>query len=206
MAADRAGLPQPGAGIAVAVAIDDQRLADRVVTALRRMPELDVFSADDGEGDAAEIIITDRVPESGHDRSEAVLICLLDRNEVAAALRAGAAAVVPRSAGSAELGLAIAAVQHGLLVAPAGSLPAFEPDEGFAAVGGVDDGPAVLTERERQVLRLMAEGASNKQIARRLGVSVHTAKFHVASILDKLDATGRTDAVAHAVRLGLLLL
>jgi DNA-binding NarL/FixJ family response regulator len=61
-----------------------------------------------------------------------------------------------------------------------------------------------LTPRERDVLTLMAEGASNKIIAKRLGISVHTAKFHVASILDKLDATGRTDAVAHAARRGVI--
>ena len=63
-----------------------------------------------------------------------------------------------------------------------------------------------LTAREREVLTLLAEGASNKLIGRRLGISVHTVKYHVASILEKLDATGRTDAVAHAARLGLILL
>jgi DNA-binding CsgD family transcriptional regulator len=61
-----------------------------------------------------------------------------------------------------------------------------------------------LTPRERDVLALMAEGASNKAIARQLGISVHTAKFHVSSLLDKLDATGRTDAVAHAARRGVI--
>jgi DNA-binding CsgD family transcriptional regulator len=61
-----------------------------------------------------------------------------------------------------------------------------------------------LTPRELDVLVLMAEGASNKAIARQLGISVHTAKFHVGSILDKLDATGRTDAVAHAARRGVI--
>jgi DNA-binding CsgD family transcriptional regulator len=63
---------------------------------------------------------------------------------------------------------------------------------------------AALTPRELEVLSLMAEGASNKTIARRLGISVHTAKFHVGSLLDKLDATGRTDAVTHAARLGVI--
>lgn len=69
-------------------------------------------------------------------------------------------------------------------------------------------GPArlSLTERETEVLTLLAEGCSNKVIARRLGISVHTAKFHVAALLDKLDAIGRTDAVVHAARLGLILL
>ena len=61
-----------------------------------------------------------------------------------------------------------------------------------------------LTPRELDVLALLAEGAPNKTIARQLGISVHTAKFHVASILDKLDATGRTDAVAHAARRGVI--
>jgi len=61
-----------------------------------------------------------------------------------------------------------------------------------------------LSSRELEVLTLLAEGASNKEIARRLGISVHTAKFHVGSLLDKLDAVGRTDAVAHAARRGVL--
>jgi DNA-binding CsgD family transcriptional regulator len=61
-----------------------------------------------------------------------------------------------------------------------------------------------LTAREREVLALLAEGASNKTIARRLGISVHTVKFHVGSLLEKLDATGRTDAVTHAARLGVI--
>jgi DNA-binding CsgD family transcriptional regulator len=61
-----------------------------------------------------------------------------------------------------------------------------------------------LTPREVEVLMLLAEGASNKTIARRLGISVHTAKFHVGRLIDKLEATGRTDAVAHAARLGVL--
>ena len=63
---------------------------------------------------------------------------------------------------------------------------------------------APLTPREIEVLMLLAEGASNKTIARRLGISVHTAKFHVGRLLDKLEASGRTDAVAHAARLGVL--
>ena len=61
-----------------------------------------------------------------------------------------------------------------------------------------------LTPRELDVLALLAEGASNKTIAKQLGISVHTAKFHVSSLLDKLDATGRTDAVAHAARRGVI--
>jgi len=66
------------------------------------------------------------------------------------------------------------------------------------------DPAALLTPREREVLALLADGASNKAIARRLGISVHTAKFHVGSLLDKLDASGRTDAVTHAARRGVI--
>ncbi len=59
-----------------------------------------------------------------------------------------------------------------------------------------------LTPRELDVLALIAEGASNKMIARRLAISVHTVKFHIASLLDKLDAEGRGEAVAQAFRMG----
>lgn len=59
-----------------------------------------------------------------------------------------------------------------------------------------------LTRRELDVLALLAEGASNKAIARTLGISVHTVKFHIAALFDKLDAEGRTEAVAQAARMG----
>jgi DNA-binding NarL/FixJ family response regulator len=65
---------------------------------------------------------------------------------------------------------------------------------------------ARLTPRELEVLAAMADGASNKAIARRLGISFHTAKFHVAAILAKLDADSRTEAVAKAAQSGLVML
>jgi DNA-binding CsgD family transcriptional regulator len=61
-----------------------------------------------------------------------------------------------------------------------------------------------LTAREHEVLALLVEGASNKEIGRRLGISTHTAKFHVRQITDKLDAVGRTDAVALALQLRMI--
>ena len=80
-----------------------------------------------------------------------------------------------------------------------------EPDAlVIAAHGAGPDATIELTARELEVLALLAEGASNKQIARRLGISAHTAKYHVASLLEKLDAVSRTDAVAHAARIGVL--
>ena len=65
---------------------------------------------------------------------------------------------------------------------------------------------ARLTRRELEVLAAMADGASNKAIARRLGISFHTAKFHVAAILAKLNADSRTEAVTKAAQSGLVML
>ncbi len=82
-----------------------------------------------------------------------------------------------------------------------------EPDAFVVAALGAaaePDADVALTARELEVLALLAEGASNKLIGRRLGISAHTAKYHVASLLEKLDAVSRTDAVAHAARLGVI--
>ncbi len=70
------------------------------------------------------------------------------------------------------------------------------------ARGRAVESDLTLTPRELDVLALLAEGASNKVIARTLGISVHTVKFHIASLFDKLDAEGRTEAVAQAARMG----
>jgi DNA-binding NarL/FixJ family response regulator len=180
-------------GTSVAVEITDPRLRDRITAACRELPDLELDKR--GHPDASIVILTDRFEAMRHASPDTAVIVLTDRAHAWAMLRAGAAGVLPRSAGPEELRLAIDAVLHGLVVAPAGSpRPTEEEPEGR------------LTAREGEVLKLLAEGASNKMIARRLAVSVHTVKFHVASILEKLDATGRTDAVAHAVRLGMLML
>ena len=81
-------------------------------------------------------------------------------------------------------------------------------DGGLFGEEPLDDGAATrptLSPREVEVLALLAEGAPNKVIARRLNISVHTAKFHVAAILIKLGAANRTDAIAIAMRQGLVL-
>jgi len=72
------------------------------------------------------------------------------------------------------------------------------------AAEGDTGGECGLTNREREVLQMMAEGLSNRMIARRLGISMYTVKFHVASILDKLRAGTRTEVVTLGVRSGLL--
>jgi len=86
-----------------------------------------------------------------------------------------------------------------------GTFSAWRPGE-----AETDAGPKLpqvaLTPREIEVLRLMADGASNKIIAHKLGISDHTAKFHVTSILSKLNAGSRTEAVTLGVRMGLVYL
>lgn len=78
-----------------------------------------------------------------------------------------------------------------------------EPADAVLIAGGDrPESSLSLTPRELDVLAALAEGASNKEIARKLTISVHTVKFHIASLFDKLDAEGRTEAVAQAARLG----
>ena len=131
-----------------------------------------------------------------------------DEGETLDALYAGASAILPRSA-STEIATAIDMASRGLALLPRhvlerlldASSPTSEEsrrDEGTSRVS--------LTPREHEVLAAMADGASNKVIARRLGISLYTAKFHVAAILAKLDADSRTEAVARAAHLGLVML
>jgi DNA-binding NarL/FixJ family response regulator len=118
--------------------------------------------------------------------------------------------MLPRDAAPEEIITTLDAVGRGLVVmdrdlARGLAAPAVEGAPS-AAAGAADahDGP--LTTRELEVLQLLAEGLPNKIIAARLKVSEHTAKFHVASIMTKLGAASRTEAVTLAARRGLLLL
>jgi DNA-binding NarL/FixJ family response regulator len=129
-------------------------------------------------------------------------ICLADEGDAADLVLAGAAAVLPRDASAGTIGAAIALAGQGLRLLPDLVLRTLT---GSDAPPPRDEAP-VLTPREREVLAAMADGASNKVIARRLGISFHTAKFHVASILTKLDADTRTEALARAARMGLVML
>jgi DNA-binding NarL/FixJ family response regulator len=122
------------------------------------------------------------------------------------ALLAGAAAALPRSADDAAVVAAITAAAQGSGVLPLPLLRALlDARDGERALPCDEDG-VLLTPREIEVLTALADGASNKAIARRLGISFHTVKFHVASILEKLDADSRTEAVAQAARFGLVML
>jgi DNA-binding NarL/FixJ family response regulator len=137
-----------------------------------------------------------------------VLVGGTDEEDTLDALYAGARAILPRSAERNEIVVAIKAVTNGLAVLPRELLPALL--NGASAADELpNDNDAVsarLTPRELEVLAAMANGASNKAIARRLGISFHTAKFHVAAILAKLNADSRTEAVTRAAQLGLVML
>lgn len=113
-----------------------------------------------------------------------------------AAAARGARGVVRRTADPERVDAALTAVAAGLTVLDFALMPS-------TAESG--DGQS-LTPREREVLELVAEGCSNRRIAKRLGISEHTAKFHVNGILVKLGAGTRTEAVTLAARRGLLML
>jgi DNA-binding NarL/FixJ family response regulator len=97
---------------------------------------------------------------------------------------------------------AIRAVAAGLRVID-GSLGDVEANGGTATTTTREEG-GPLSRREREVLGLVAAGLPNKAIARELGISDHTVKFHVSSLLTKLDAGSRTEAVTIATRRGIL--
>jgi len=110
----------------------------------------------------------------------------------------GLRAALPLRATAEELAGAVRAVHAGLFVLhPEALVPALAGDTAVAS-------GTPLTSREREILELVADGANNRMIASRLAISRHTVKFHVASILAKLGAASRTEAVALALRSGLL--
>jgi two-component system, NarL family, nitrate/nitrite response regulator NarL len=108
------------------------------------------------------------------------------------------AGVLPRAVTLAQLDPALHAVAAGLLVRAPGSAP----HDGFGAA--VDDTPPLLTPRETEILSLVGQGMSNKAVARALGISVHTVKFHLEALFAKLDATSRAEAVAKGLRGGVI--
>jgi two-component system, NarL family, nitrate/nitrite response regulator NarL len=124
-----------------------------------------------------------------------------DPNLASLALGAGARGVVFRDTPPTRLAEAIRAVAQGLVVLDEGLVSAALRPAVSADGAGL---PEPLTAREREVLALLAEGLSNRLIAQRLGISEHTAKFHVNAILGKLGAESRTEALVLAARFGLV--
>jgi two-component system nitrate/nitrite response regulator NarL len=128
----------------------------------------------------------------------ALLALCEDETQAGDALRAGAQGALLRGAAPATIAAALQTAAQGLAVLDPSIAAAFlRPPER-------DAGGEPLTPRERQVLALLAEGLANKAIAARLGISDHTAKFHVNAILGKLGVDSRAEAVVRAVRAGLV--
>lgn len=135
-----------------------------------------------------------------------LLASQLTRNELRRALQSGIRAVLPRDGSLAELAAAIDAVSSGLAVISAEDLEVLLPTPSEMPVNDELALGEPLTSRETEVLSMLAEGAGNKEIATRLHISEHTAKFHVSSILAKLGAATRTEAVSRGYREGLILI
>lgn len=146
-----------------------------------------------GSVDEADVLISENQEAPVPD----IPLVLLNNDVVGQhALRSSVRAALPRNAPPGQILAAIQAVAAGLIAIPAAESLPFPP----ATDGHVER----LTPREIDVLEMLAEGLSNKMIAYRLSISEHTAKYHVNSILAKLNAGTRTEAVMRGVRLGLV--
>jgi len=125
--------------------------------------------------------------------------------DLQAVLRAGVRGFLLADASPDDVSTALHCAHRGLLVLDP-VLARTLATVGAAGSPAGAEGEEPLTEREREVLDLMALGLPNKTIAARLGISEHTVKFHVGSVMAKLGAASRTEAVTHAIRQGLLAL
>jgi len=162
----------------------------------------------EGAGAGAEVAVWDvgagsigleRLAET-RSRGVRVLAVLTHEDQAQEALGAGAGGVVRRDVEPPRLAAALRALAQGLMVLDPGVA-----DSVLRPRPAVTAGVEPLTPREHEVLQLLAQGLSNKLIAARLGISDHTAKFHVNAILGKLGAQSRTEALGQAVRLGLVI-
>jgi DNA-binding NarL/FixJ family response regulator len=190
----------------VLVALSDANRGERLSASLAGLGGIIAWVGEDMESDHAEVAIVDDVAtvKSLPPGTPVVLLSGRDSSAtthgiVAAMLGADADPVL--IAAAARLAAAGYRIIGGAVSASA-RLPnevANDSEETAASL------PIHLSPREAEVLALLAEGASNKMIARRLGISVHTVEFHVAALLVKLGAANRTDAIATAMRQGLVL-
>jgi DNA-binding NarL/FixJ family response regulator len=189
--------------ISVHVSGRDPLVRSGLVGLLSQYPVLDVLGASllgDAPGLVAQVHLRDAGPQGADadlalDPGRPTLVLVPDREGAARALRAGARGVLHREVEGGHLVAAVRAVAAGLVVHAPELMPINEPPRARP----IDD---PLSPREHEVLQLVAEGLPNKLVADRLGISEHTAKFHVNAILDKLGVTGRTEAVVHAARRG----
>jgi DNA-binding NarL/FixJ family response regulator len=206
--------------VLVSVKSEDPLLRRALTTLLAQMAEVRVV--DDVAGVTADVVLWD--PGLDGDRALARMreikglgapaVAVIARAEhLGPALAAGARGVFLRDDVGPEIAAALTAVKSGLTVIDTSlsqALIASSPTPARPDARHVEHRPrgggGELTERERQVVALLAEGLSNKLIADRLGISDHTAKFHVNGVMAKLGAGTRTEAVVEAVRRGLVTL
>lgn len=135
-------------------------------------------------------------------RGVPIVALVLDDNAAADTWSAGARGLLLRNAPAEQIVSALKVAAEGLAVFGPELAATLLPTRTRRPESPVEE----LTPREHQVLQLLAEGHPNKEIARRLGISEHTVKFHVNAILGKLNVQSRTEAVVRATRLGLVLL
>jgi DNA-binding NarL/FixJ family response regulator len=172
----------------------------------QRQPGVVVVAVDAG-GEAA-------FESSGWVAAGVPIILLVENSarRISQALPPGVRAILPRNVTPAEIAGAIEGVSAGLYVfhpSDVDSISMLRPREApVAEVAPELAEPLVepLTPREIEVLQLLSEGLGNKEIASRLNISEHTAKFHVASIMGKLGAMSRTEAVTLGIRRGLVMI
>lgn len=142
----------------------------------------------------ADVVLLDEPPDR---LGAAPTVLLSDELLTSRMLRLGVHAILPREAAPEQIVAALYAASAGLIAVTLESSSSIVPAASESMV-------ETLTPREMETLEMLAEGLSNKQIAARLSISEHTAKFHVNSILGKLDAATRTEAVMRGIRTGLL--
>jgi NarL family two-component system response regulator YdfI len=162
-----------------------------------RGTELDVIVIDSDR-------ILDLLQEPMSDAAIVLLTAVSDARSISRLLRNRFRAILSRDSDPDDIISAILAAHDGLVLlsAPAAeSLAAVYDDRALEVETGLSE---EITSRETEVLRMVAEGLVNKDIATRLGISEHTVKFHISSILDKFGASTRTEAVALGIRRGLI--
>ena len=131
-----------------------------------------------------------------------------DASQAMRALRSGVRGLLPRDAGAQEIVAAVMAAAAGLVTFTRERANAWRDvfaDRVGTANGAANEAPA-LTGRELEILRMIADGLGNKQIAARLAISEHTVKFHIGSVFAKMHASSRAEAVMIGARRGLIVL
>jgi len=162
-----------------------------------RSTELDVIVIDTDS-------IRDLLLEPTSDAAIVLLTEVTEARSISRLLRSGVHAILSRTSDPDDVLSAIYASYDGLVLlstATAESLAAVYGDQPLEVEAELSE---EITSRETDVLRMLAQGLVNKDIAARLGISEHTVKFHISSILDKLGASTRTEAVTLGIRRGLI--